>query len=663
MATPQPQLSNTAEPSSTGKKRPPVLIDENTIPPNKRLHTPTKEEKETIMREKQLLYKRVAEAEKSPFFLHPHQHAFMPFLPFNGKVPPFYSVVQRPAQKFPGTPFPHSVPSPPSAPHLMASTSPSPSVPYPLGLSPMTHQYTPQLYPTLIKYPFSSPTSSGGVTPLGLLSPWNTDSNPQTPGSVAPPPTSSEDSSSKLIEHVQQTSHSRQPAAYTSVLSPLCLHSSPASLVYSPYNSSISSNASLSSTSGCSSDSGDPPRAKRYAASEYHVGPRPTLSEKLAEEDSQPETPNNSGRNTPEDSAEKEGVVLAESLLPTTSFLTSESQSSMSLLTGEHVPSPFTIESLSRSEAPSIHPTSKHYNASMERPSSGISSMSSSLSSRDSTPDPEEPEVYKDVIKPTTTTITSSSSSSSTSVTGADIFCLVPGRLSLLSSTQKYKVTVDEVRRRLSPPECLNASVLGGILRRAKSKNGGHVLRQRLETIGLSLPPGRRKTTELSLLTSLVEGESLHLASDFQRICENLFPHTELAQIIARQHVGTPQAQDRVSMVKATQLILSEFQAMVNAVGGPSNIQPNDPQNPYPGLTNFALHTHGFGNPTINASISVVQTYLQELLLFYEGRRPVQPDGTQQPYETQPLVFNRPSNQGLKKEPTDLSTLAQCTQL
>lgn len=45
-------------------------------------------------------------------------------------------------------------------------------------------------------------------------------------------------------------------------------------------------------------------------------------------------------------------------------------------------------------------------------------------------------------------------------------FCKVPGRLSLLSSTSKYKVTVGEIQRRLNPPECLNASLLGGVLRR-----------------------------------------------------------------------------------------------------------------------------------------------------------------------------------------------------
>ncbi|VDP75225.1 unnamed protein product [Echinostoma caproni] len=88
----------------------------------------------------------------------------------------------------------------------------------------------------------------------------------------------------------------------------------------------------------------------------------------------------------------------------------------------------------------------------------------------------------------------------------ADIFCTVPGRLSLLSSTSKYKVTVAEVQRRLSPPECLNASLLGGVLRRAKSKNGGRSLRDKLDKIGLNLPAGRRKAATVTLLTSLVEG-------------------------------------------------------------------------------------------------------------------------------------------------------------
>ena len=65
---------------------------------------------------------------------------------------------------------------------------------------------------------------------------------------------------------------------------------------------------------------------------------------------------------------------------------------------------------------------------------------------------------------------------------------------------------------------------------------------------------------------------------------------------------------------------------MVNAVGGPSNISPSDPTNPYPGLVNFSLITHGFGNPAINACLSAVQTYLKDLLNYYEGTKPIQPD-------------------------------------
>lgn len=50
--------------------------------------------------------------------------------------------------------------------------------------------------------------------------------------------------------------------------------------------------------------------------------------------------------------------------------------------------------------------------------------------------------------------------------------------------------------------------VLGFVLVcRAKSKNGGRLLREKLEKIGLNLPAGRRKAANVTLLTSLVEGK------------------------------------------------------------------------------------------------------------------------------------------------------------
>ena len=42
---------------------------------------------------------------------------------------------------------------------------------------------------------------------------------------------------------------------------------------------------------------------------------------------------------------------------------------------------------------------------------------------------------------------------------------------------------------------------------RAKSKNGGRDLRNKLEKIGVNLPAGRRKASTTTLLTSLVEGK------------------------------------------------------------------------------------------------------------------------------------------------------------
>ena len=137
-------------------------------------------------------------------------------------------------------------------------------------------------------------------------------------------------------------------------------------------------------------------------------------------------------------------------------------------------------------------------------------------------------------------------------VSQSDVFCHVPGRLSLLSSNSKYKVTVGEVQRRLSPPECLNASLLGGILRRAKSKNGGRMLREKLERIGVNLPAGRRKAATVTLLTSLVEGEAVHLARDFNFVCENEFPSRQSAEYVAKHHSDPPEIESRKSMIIAT---------------------------------------------------------------------------------------------------------------
>ncbi|XP_041421030.1 transcription factor AP-2-delta [Xenopus laevis] len=206
-------------------------------------------------------------------------------------------------------------------------------------------------------------------------------------------------------------------------------------------------------------------------------------------------------------------------------------------------------------------------------------------------------------------------------VNPTDLFCSVPGRLSLLSSTSKYKVTIAEVKRRLSPPECLNASLLGGILRRAKSKNGGRCLREKLDRLGLNLPAGRRKAANVTLLTSLVEGEALHLARDFGYTCETEFPAKAVGEHLARQHMEQKEQTARKKMILATKQICKEFQDLLSqdrsplGSSRPTPILDHDIQRH---LTHFSLITHGFGTPAICAALSTFQTVLSEMLNYLE---------------------------------------------
>lgn len=335
------------------------------------------------MREKAILYRRLAEAEKNPFL-----QTIFPFLPFNttGKfspVPPLYTLLQQ-----------QSPPRPPSSstsPYNLSSSlatamnvtpvvgQPGSVVNNSLGISglptpggssvgsvstPPRPTYPSQFYPaSLMKYPFSPPTPSS-LSGLSLLSPFNASTvNGEVQVSGSGTGTAGDGNSAKVLAsstpkegmhvtadkgngdkepkgkthkngsipsaaHVVTATWQPSSALSNSVQSPLSyFHPSPLSpmmFIHSPYPSSVSSCLSVSSSSGCSSSSDttanpandnsqtapenntsdrlSATQPKKYAPSEYHVGPHRPWSEKLVDEiDAQNEGADNSGRNTPID--------------------------------------------------------------------------------------------------------------------------------------------------------------------------------------------------------------------------------------------------------------------------------------------------------------------------------------------------------------------------
>jgi len=206
--------------------------------------------------------------------------------------------------------------------------------------------------------------------------------------------------------------------------------------------------------------------------------------------------------------------------------------------------------------------------------------------------------------------------------TATDVFCSTPGRLSLLTSTSKYKVTIAEVQRRLSPPECLNASLLGGVLRRAKAKDNGKMLRDKLEKLGMTLPAGRRKAANVTLLTSLVEGEAIHLARDFGYVCETEFPARQVAEYLCKPSTSDhTDIWKRKELLIASKVVCKELMDLLNQDRSPlCNTSPQPILDPMiqRHLTHFSMITHGFGSPAIVAALTAIQNYMNESIKFLD---------------------------------------------
>ena len=57
----------------------------------------------------------------------------------------------------------------------------------------------------------------------------------------------------------------------------------------------------------------------------------------------------------------------------------------------------------------------------------------------------------------------------------------------------------------------------------------------------------------MTLLTSLVEGEAIHLAKDFGYVCDTEFPAKSVAEYLCRQSVEPTDIYRRRELVMATQ--------------------------------------------------------------------------------------------------------------
>ena len=135
------------------------------------------------------------------------------------------------------------------------------------------------------------------------------------------------------------------------------------------------------------------------------------------------------------------------------------------------------------------------------------------------------------------------------------------------------------------------------------------MLRSKLDRIGLTLPAGRRKAANVTLLTSLVEGEAIHLARDFGYVCESEFPARQVAEYMCRHQTDPSEIYRRKQLFFEARLICKELMDLLNQDRSPlCNTRPQPLLDPaiQRHLTHFSMISHGFGTPAIVASMSAI---------------------------------------------------------
>ncbi|XP_049329577.1 transcription factor AP-2-alpha isoform X2 [Astyanax mexicanus] len=150
---------------------------------------------------------------------------------------------------------------------------------------------------------------------------------------------------------------------------------------------------------------------------------------------------------------------------------------------------------------------------------------------------------------------------------------------------RRYRVSLDEIQRRIGPPEFLSLNGLVSYLRTAKSNKDS--LKGELEAAGIIPPPVTRLT---SMCSKLTEDEADDLAVDLGKL--------------ASRHIDFQSAAEtqQSSQDKATDLLKAkEF------LGQTKNVLA-------PFMSRYNTVTHGLGPKTFEVSVQILEAYLRQVI-------------------------------------------------
>lgn len=181
--------------------------------------------------------------------------------------------------------------------------------------------------------------------------------------------------------------------------------------------------------------------------------------------------------------------------------------------------------------------------------------------------------------------------------TNAEPFDIVGGRLGLALHQPNYKVTPEEMRRRIEGVEKLNSSNIAINLKRAKLKNGGEIMRKQLLEHGIRIDLNKHRNEAASRIIAMTEAESIHLGSDLETICHEEYPVGHIAEEVVSEATDAQLIEalaDNAGFVECMSAMEDAFKTVVPPMSGVVPVASKNKNLNY-AQEKLSCATHGLG--------------------------------------------------------------------